>query len=166
MSSETPQSHESKSAMPPWLGGEDVRSAFVTIQNRTPPEVFSFLRHVANFPRFMDGLVHVEELTGGEMRWVGRGDGEEWATEIVDDLAPTMFSWRSRGDTAFPQGGAFAMQAVPEGTEVHYRVAYLSVAGKAFGLAERLRGQDLAQKAEQDLLRLKALLEKSEAFAS
>lgn len=140
------------------------RPAAVTIHRKEPEEVYAFFRHVANFPRFMPDVSHVEEGTGGVFRWVPEGDGSEWETEIVEDRAPECLAWRSREGSALPRVAAVTFSRAPDGrgTEVRFKIAFVTSAGKALGMAEKLRGGDPDTEAATVLRRFKALLETGE----
>jgi len=138
----------------------------ITIQ-RPVTEVYSFWRELQNLPRFMRHLESVTVSDALHSHWVVRSIGEkklEWDAEIIEQRANEMVSWRSMPGADVDHAGSVWFKPVSDGlgTEVRVSLKYLPPSGKAGDLFARIFGRDAASEIEEDLFRLKALLETGE----
>ncbi len=138
--------------------------------NRQPAEVYGFWRHLQNLPRFMSHLESVE-VDGGRSHWRARLPGGftlEWDAEIIEDRPNQYLAWRSLPGARVPNEGVVRFDPAPggRGTELRVELHY-DPPGAHFGgaLAEVLRGLN-AQQIENDLRRLKQVLETGEVVQS
>jgi uncharacterized membrane protein len=109
------------------------------------------------FPRFMEGVEEVRQLSDKKMHWRANigGKTEEWEAEIVEQTPDQRVSWRSTGGAY--NAGAVTFQ--PQGanqTRVNLRLDYkpegfVENVGDALGLIER--------RVEGDLKRFKDFIE-------
>lgn len=154
--------------MPDIFEGADKkkRPASVTIHRKSVEEVYAFFREVSNFHRFMKDISRVEEVRRGVFRWTHYVDGKEqsWETELVREVPPRCLAWRTREGSALPQVAALTFEPASNGTGtvVAYKAAFLTVAGKIMGFAEKLKGEDPDTMAAINLRRFKALMETGE----
>ena len=74
------------------------------------------------FPRFMEGVVSVEQIDDAHLRWIAEVNGErrEWTAEIVEQEPDRVIAWRS---TEGPSGRVEFMPT-GAGTEVRVEMEY------------------------------------------
>lgn len=125
-------------------------------------QVYEFWTDYENFPRFMSNVREVQDLGGGRSRWVVSGPGGipiEWDSVLTEQVPGETIAWRSRPGSMLENAGAVRFRPEGEGTRVDLRLCYNPpVGGAGQALAEML-GSDPRAKLNEDLGRLKALLE-------
>jgi uncharacterized membrane protein len=134
--------------------------------NASPDEVYSFWRQLDNLPRFMRHLESVEPLGGRISHWAARGPAGmsiEWDAEMTEDT-PQRISWRSLDRADVPNSGTVDFKPAPgdRGTELRVRLQYDPPGGKAAKWFAKLFGEEPAQQLEEDLRRVKRLIETGE----
>lgn len=139
---------------------------FLTI-NRTPQQVYDFWRDLENLPRFMRHIESVQLTEENRSHWkaVGPGGmGVEWDAELAEDYPGQLILWRSLGDAAIPNEGMVEFRDAPggRGTEVKVSIQYYPPGGAAGKATARLANAITAQQIEEDLKRLKQILETGE----
>jgi uncharacterized membrane protein len=143
------------------IGIEVQRTITIT---RSRDEVFAALRRLADLPRFMQHVHHVEELDPTTSRWRIDADGVavEWTVELTDDRPPRRLAWRSRPGADLEQTGAIELRDAPgdRGTEVRLALTYRPAGALANDPALRrfLRRYTSVQ-LDTELARLRELLE-------
>ena len=137
---------------------------------RPVSEVYWYWRNLENLPRFMD---HVEEVrVSDRMRshWVARGPlgvQVEWDAEVINDIPPTLLSWKSVGYSDVVSAGSVRFKPMGEhGTQVHVKLQYNPPAGKLGATVAWLLGEDPQRQIAEDLRRFKQLLETGEISTS
>lgn len=145
-------------------------SATTTIR-KPVQEVYTFWRRLENLPTFMTRLEEVR-LTGEQTsHWRATapfGRTVEWDAETTEDSSPTKISWRSLPGADVPNEGSvwFVEAPADQGTEVHVVMSY-DVPGGAIGAAiARFFGEEPHQQLDDDLRRLKQVLETGEVVRS
>jgi uncharacterized membrane protein len=130
-----------------------------TTVRTTPEELFGFWRQLENLPRFMAHLDEVTATGDRTSRWIA--DTAEWDAEIVADVLAERIEWRSAPDAEVINAGVVDMTPAPDGvsTEVRVRLTYE-------GPGEHLFGSDPQQELEDDLRRLKQVIETGEVVRS
>ena len=81
---------------------------------RPVSEVYAYWRNLENLPRFMDHLEEVRVTDRFRSHWVARGPlgvRVEWDAEIINDIPPSLLSWKSVGRFRRDQRGVRAVQA-------------------------------------------------------
>jgi uncharacterized membrane protein len=147
-------------------GGHDDGSieAATTIA-RPPEEVYAFFRRLENAPRFMAFIESVQETGAARSRWVARtptGQTLDWEAEILEDLPGELIAWRSDPAGFVHHAGAVRFRPAPGGTEVRLDIEY-DLPGSAIGRSiAMLFGSPMEYRVEEDLRRLKQLLEAGE----
>ena len=108
------------------------------------------------FPRFMSGIVAVEQLDDSHVQWVAEVGGErrQWKAEIVEQEPDRVIAWRSVEGT--PTSGRVEFAPRNGGTRVRVEMDYepegvKEHAGAVFGMDGR--------QVEDDLERFKDLIE-------
>lgn len=136
-----------------------------------PQQVYEFWRNLANLPRFMRHLESVRVTGDRSSHWkvVGTaGVTIEWDAEIVDDQPGRRISWRSTGEADIPNEGEVDFIEASGGRDTDLKVIIRyhppgGAAGKAAAKALRFIG---TQQIEEDLQRLKQILEAGEAVTA
>ncbi|MDG4824989.1 SRPBCC family protein [Asanoa sp. WMMD1127] len=151
-------------------GGSMELTATTTI--RQPVHVvYEFWRDLENLPTFMAHLERVRVTGDRTSRWSAAapfGTDVAWDAEIIEDVAAEVVAWRSTGDADVPNTGAVRFVRAPDGvsTEVHVVLAY-DIPGGAIGKAvARYFGEEPHQQLDDDLRRLKQVLETGEVVRS
>jgi uncharacterized membrane protein len=91
----------------------------------------------------------------------------EWDAEIINDIPPTLLSWKSVGDSDVVSAGSVRFR--PEGdraTRVHVKLQYDPPAGKVGATVAWLLGDDAQHQVAEDLRRFKDLVESGEVSGS
>ena len=138
----------------------------VTI-NKPVEEVFAFWRDFENLPRFMR---HLESVTcDGSRRshWVARapaGRRVAWDAEIVDERPNELLAWRSLEDADIRNAGTVAFERCPgnRATTIRISLTYAPPGGKVAAVIAKLFGEEPSQQVQDDLRRLKQLMEAGE----
>ena len=132
--------------------------------NRSPEELFRFWRDFANLPRFMVNLESARDLGGNRSHWVATGPAGktvEWDAEIYNEKENELIAWRSLPGSDITNAGSvnFTKASGGRGTYVKVTFNYNPPGGKPAALLAKLFGLEPGQVVEQNLKRLKQLLE-------
>jgi len=138
----------------------------ITIE-RPIAEVYSFWHRLENLPQFMRHVKSVTVLDDLHSHWAVKTVGEklvEWDAEIIEQRENEMISWRSAPGAEVANAGSVWFTPTPGGDATVLRVSlmYAPAAGKAAAFAAKLLGRDADSEIEEDLYRLKSLLETGE----
>ncbi len=145
-------------------------TATTTIR-KTPSEIYTFWHQFENLPTFMAHLDDVRSTADGHSHWSATapfGRTVEWDAETDDDVPDEKISWHSVGQADVPNRGTVFFVPAPDGasTEVHVLMAY-DVPGGALGKAVATYfGEEPSQQLDDDLRRLKQVLETGEVVRS
>jgi len=142
----------------------DIQQSFTVAAPRD--RVYAFWRNPASYARFLGHVRGVHDLGEGRWRWsaVGRdGATLEWETSLVELIPGEGLAWRSEPSGALDQSGVVRLQTAGGGTRVAFRFCYQPAAGG--GEAPDLFGADPRRSLEEDLARLRTLLETGAAAA-
>ncbi|GAA3629245.1 SRPBCC family protein [Microlunatus ginsengisoli] len=134
-------------------------------------EVFAFWRRLENLPTFMAHLDEVRRLDDGGSHWRASapfGRSVEWDAEITDDVPDDKLGWRSDEKADVPNAGTVLFRPAPDGvsTEVHVVMAYDLPAGALGKAVAKYFGEEPHQQLDDDLRRLKQVLETGEVVRS
>jgi uncharacterized membrane protein len=129
-----------------------------------PEAVFAFWRKLDNLPRFMDHLQSVEVRDEKHSRWITKGPAGttvEWVAEIINEIPNELIGWRSVEDSQIDNAGSVHFTPAGDGrsTDVRVILRYDPPAGSVGATISRILGEDPARQVEEDLQRLKSLLE-------
>lgn len=134
-----------------------------TLSIEAPPDrVYAFWSDYENFPLFMSNVREVRDLGGGRSHWVVRGPGGlpiEWDAVLTEQVPGEILAWRSRPGSMLENAGAVRFRPEGSGTRVDLRLCYRPPAGGAGQAVAELLGADPRGKLNEDLGRLKSLLE-------
>ena len=102
-----------------------------------------------DFPKFMEGVERVEQVTDKTLRWTASvaGRSKEWMADIVDQTPDTRIAWKST-EGAENAGAVLFRPLGPEQTEVTLRLdaepeGAIETAGDALGFLQRRVHGDL-----------------------
>ena len=145
-------------------------TAATTIR-KPAPEVYALWRDLENLPTFMAHLEEVRATGDRTSHWVAAapfGENVEWDAEILDDVNGEKISWRSTGNADVPNAGAVRFVPAPDGvsTEVHVVLTYDIPGGTVGKAVAKYFGEEPHQQLDDDLRRLKQVLETGEVVRS
>lgn len=151
------------------IRGIHFRKAFTI--NRQPEVVYGFWRKLENLPQFMRHLESVEPIDERRSRWRAKAPGGttvSWEAEIVEDRPNERIAWRSVEGSTIPNRGSVRFVRAPgaRGTEVHVEIEYAVPGGRLAAMIAKLFGEEPEQQVEDDLRRLKQILEAGEIARS
>ena len=135
--------------------------------NRQPDVVYGFWRSLENLPRFMKHLESVEVIGDRRSRWRAKGPAGfkvEWEAEITYDRPNERIVWQSLEGSTVPNRGSVRFDPAPgsRGTELRVELVYEVPGGRAAQLVGKLFGEEPEQQIDEDLRRLKQILEAGE----
>jgi uncharacterized membrane protein len=142
-----------------------------TTVRRSATEVYAFWRDLPNLPLFMAHLEEVRVTGDRTSHWSAAapfGADVEWDAEIIDETPGEKIAWRSTGDADVPNAGTVSFVPAPDGvsTEVYVSLVY-DIPGGAVGKAvAKYFGEEPHQQLDDDLRRLKQVLETGEVVRS
>jgi uncharacterized membrane protein len=151
-------------------GGSMELTATTTIR-KFAPEVYEFWRDLENLPTFMAHLDEVRVTGDRTSHWsAGAPFGQNigWDAEIVDDAPGEKIGWRSIGNDDVPNAGSVRFVPAPDGvsTEVHVVMVFDIPGGKVGKAVAKYFGEEPHQQLDDDLRRLKQVLETGEVVRS
>jgi uncharacterized membrane protein len=125
-------------------------------------QVYAFWSNYENFPLFMSHVREVEDLGEGRSRWKVSGPGGvpiEWNAILTQQGFNEVIAWRSEPGSMLENAGIIRFAPAGIGTRVDLRFCYHPPAGGAGQAVAELLGSDPRAKLNEDLGRMKALLE-------
>ncbi len=137
----------------------------------SPQELYEFWRQLDHLPSFM---AHVDEVTTTGERtshWkvsAPFGRTVEWDAEITDEDPGRSIAWKSVGSADVENEGVVRFNPAPrdQGTEIHATIRYSMPGGKLGEVVARYFGEDPHQQLDDDLRRLKQVIETGEVVRS
>lgn len=147
--------------------GKGVRVEKAVTINARPASLYTFWRNFENLPRFMRNLESVECHDGNRSHWVAAGPAgmsAEWEAEIINDIPNELIAWRSVDGSKVDNAGSVHFNNLGDarGTEVKVLLRYDPPAGLLGAAVTKLFGEDPAMQVQEDLRRLKMLIETGE----
>lgn len=147
--------------------GEGVKFQKTITINRPVAEVYSFWRDFNNLARFMQ---HVNSVTPRDEKishWKispTEKHSLEWDAELIEDRANELISWQSLPGADVDNAGSvwFRPAIGNRGTVVKVALKYAPPGGKPAAKIAKAFGKDGKGVIEDDLYRLKSLLETGE----
>jgi uncharacterized membrane protein len=135
--------------------------------NAQPDEVYRFWRDFENLPRFMQHLDSVQKIDERRSRWCAIGPAGtrvEWEAEVVREDPGHEIAWQSLpGSTVSNRGVVtFRPDAGGQGTEIEVRMEYRPPGGRLGAAVARLFGEEPQQQVEEDLERLRRMIDAGE----
>ncbi|MGZ8780525.1 MAG: SRPBCC family protein [Thermoanaerobaculia bacterium] len=146
--------------------GKGVRVEEAVTINAPPEQIYAFWRNFENLPRFMHNLESVSVHEGGRSHWVAKGPAGtkvDWEAEIINEIPNELIGWRSvNGSQVDNAGSVHFTSAGDRGTEVKVVLRYDPPAGVLGAAVSKILGEDPAMNVQEDLRRLKMLIETGE----
>jgi uncharacterized membrane protein len=131
--------------------------------------VFPFFTQYSNWPRFMSHLREVRDRGDGRSHWVAAGPAGvpvSWDAVITRYEPNRLIAWRSEpGSTVCNAGWLRFEPAGNDRTRVTVHLAYVPPGGALGHFTARLFGADPKSSMDDDLLRLKGLIEQGTTSA-
>ena len=139
--------------------------------NRSPEDVYQFWRDFQNLSRFMTNIISVQVISEKFSHWVVQAPGGttvEWDAEITDDRPNELIAWRTRERTSVTHSGSVRFMPGPggRGTVVTVKMQYHPPGGVIGSTLATLMGKEPGQQVQEDLRRLKQVLETGEIVRS
>lgn len=141
-----------------------------TTVRRTPDEVYRFWRDLENLPSFMGHLQQVTAQSDDRSHWVANapiGQPVQWDARITEDVPNERIAW-----TSLPGGlenaGSVVFTPTPDAsaTEIRVTISYHIPAAALGKVVATLLGESPEQQVNDDLRRLKQILETGEIVRS
>lgn len=147
--------------------GRGVRVEKAVTINASPEQLYSFWRNFSNLPRFMENLEAVDVHDTTHSRWTAKGPAGSkvsWEAEINNEVPNELIGWRSVDGSTVDNAGSVHFTPAPggRGTQVKVVLRYDPPAGKFGAAVSKLLGEDPAMQVQEDLRRLKMLIETGE----
>jgi len=142
-----------------------------TTISRPPSEVYDFFSDFQKLPTFMAHLDEVQPLGETKSRWTASapfGRDVTWDAETVDAVPGRRLAWRSLEGAEVANRGEVTFDEAPggRGTELRVRIEYDVPAGALGSAVARFFGEEPHQQVDDDLRRLKQVLETGEVVRS
>jgi uncharacterized membrane protein len=154
--------------VPDQTGHKIEKSVFIA---RPPVELFRFWRNLENLPEFMKHIESVRVLDDRHSHWVVKGPGGhrlEWDAEIVNEHPGEMISWQTLPGADVQSAGTVRFTPADDGESTVLRVVleFHPPGGSLGARVARLFGKDPAAQLDQDLGRLKQIIESHDVSSS
>jgi uncharacterized membrane protein len=155
------------------VGATGGRSA-VTVQKAimigAPAEnVFPFFARYDSFPEYMRHVREVRDLGGGRSHWKAAGPGGipvSWNAVVTRYEPNQLIAWRSEPGSTVANAGMIRFEPQSGGrTRVTIRLTYNPPGGALGHFAATLFGRDPRSEMDEDLIRLKGLIETGKTAA-
>jgi uncharacterized membrane protein len=126
-------------------------------------EVYAAWRALENFPSFMTHIREITPIEAGRYRWTVDGPAGvpvSWESEITADIPNELLAWRTVPGSPVQSTGVVQFEPSSYGgTRIHVRMSYRPPANAAGHAAAVVFGKDPRRQIDDDLMRLKSLLE-------
>ena len=139
--------------------------------NITAPvnQVHEFWSRFENFPRFMSHVVDVHDLGEGRSHWTVAGPAGapiRWMAEVTRAEPNEMIAWKSVAGALVSHAGIVHFRENPDrSTQIDVQLTYSPPAGLIGHAVAAFFGSDPKRAMDEDLVRLKSLLEDGKATA-
>jgi uncharacterized membrane protein len=139
----------------------------VTIQNKSPEELYTFWRNFENLPTFMKNLQSVQIVNQTRSHWMAKspiGNSIEWDAEMLIDRPNELITWASApGADVANSGSVRFTPAYPgRGTEVKLVLEYSPPGGGITDAIAKIFNESPEQQIVEDLRHFKMLMETGE----
>jgi uncharacterized membrane protein len=122
-----------------------------------------------NFSRFMSHLREVRKIDEGRSHWIAVGPAGvpvEWDAIVTDWVPNQLIAWKSVEGSTVETAGRVRFQPTPDGeTEIDVQMSYNPPAGAIGHAVATLFGADPKRAMDEDMVRLKSLLEEGRTRA-
>jgi uncharacterized membrane protein len=129
-----------------------------------PPDVlYALWSNFENFPQFMSNVLEVRNINDNRSHWKVAGPAGvpvEWDAEITKTVPNELIAWKSVEGSTVPNAGYVLFEPNDDGsTEVTVRLSYNPPAGAIGHAIAKAFGADPKSEMDEDLMRMKTLLE-------
>jgi uncharacterized membrane protein len=147
--------------------GKGVRVEKAVTINSPRERIYAFWRNFENLPRFMKNLEAVECHDSLHSHWTAKGPigtKVDWEAEIINETPNELIAWRSIEGSKVDNAGSvhFTPATGGRGTEVKVVLRYDPPGGVLGATVSKLLGEDPEMNVQEDLRRLKMLMETGE----
>lgn len=134
------------------------------INVNAPPDVlYALWSNFENFPQFMANVLEVRNIDEKRSHWKVAGPAGipvEWDAEITKTVPNELIAWKSLEGSTVPNAGYVLFEPNADGTtEVTVRLSYNPPAGAIGHAIAKAFGADPKSEMDEDLMRMKTLLE-------
>ncbi len=148
-------------------GGSGIKVEKSITINKSPEELYRFWRNFENLPRFMDHLESVKTSGQDRSHWVAKapaGTTVAWDAEVYNEKENELIAWRSLEGSDVDNAGSvrFEPAAGGRGTQVRVTLKYDPPGGVIGAAIAKLFTENPEQQIEEDLRRLKQVMETGE----
>jgi uncharacterized membrane protein len=132
-------------------------------------EAWNLWSNYENFPRFMAHLKEVRRIGEGRSHWVASGPAGvsvEWDAVTTASVPEEMIAWKSIEGSPVENAGIVRFRPNPDGgTQIDVRISYNPPGGAIGHAVASLFGADPKRAMDEDMVRLKSLLEEGRTTA-
>ena len=125
--------------------------------------VFSFWTNYENFPRFMSNVRNVRQISESRSHWVVAGPAGldiKWDAVLTSYVPNETLAWETVPGSPIQHAGIVRFQPNPDGTtRLDVRMSYNPVMGGLGHAVAALFGADPKSQLDQDLMRMKSMIE-------
>ena len=125
-------------------------------------EVFAYWRNLENFPQWMSHVREVRYIGGDRYHWKVDGPAGvpvEWDSELLNVAENREMTWRSVEGATVSHTGRVRFEPDGDGTRVHVQLRYAPPGGVIGHAVAKAFGVDPKSEMDDDLQRLKSLVE-------
>ena len=130
--------------------------------HRQAHDLFDFWRNLENVPQFMGRVKSVTPSSSQLSHWIAEGPGGltfEWDAEIINEHPGTMIAWQSLPGAEMESAGSVWFTPHGDCTDVKLSMQFHPPVGTVGDVAAKMIGDWPARQLEEDLARLKQLIE-------
>jgi uncharacterized membrane protein len=128
----------------------------------SPQRVYEILSDCEGYSRFMTHVLDVRDLGDGRCRWKVRGPASmpiEYETQITRDVPGELIAWKTLPGSTVRHAGIARLEPSERGTRLDIHMSYRPPAGAIGHAIATLLGTDPKSALDDDLARLKSLIE-------
>jgi uncharacterized membrane protein len=132
-------------------------------------QVYQLWSNFENFPRFMENVEAIHNLGGSRSHWVVKGPAGsrvEFNAIETENVPEERIAWETTPDSTVKHRGQVRFKSVGrDSTQVQIGMTYTPPAGVAGAAVAALFGKDPKSQMDEDLARMKSLLEEGKTTA-
>lgn len=148
------------------LGGSEPINVQKSITINGPvSRVFPFFARYDTFPRFMSHIREVKPLDNGRSHWVADGPAGipvQWDAVETNREQNRLIAWRSEPGSVISNAGTLRFTQMGDRTRVDVHLSYIPPGGAMGHWAAKLFGADPQKMMDEDLVRMKSLIEEGQ----
>ncbi len=148
-------------------GGRAITVEKTLLVGAPSDRVWELWSNFEEFPRFMAHLREVRKIEEGLSHWVAVGPAgapAEWEAIVTDWVPGQFIGWRSVENSPIETSGQVRLSPISDREhQIDVQLTYTPPAGAAGHVLASLLGTDPKRAVDEDLLRLKSLLEEQQA---